>query len=99
MNQKKTGIRCRRSVLIAAVILSVSLAMSAIVYAATGANVRVLFGGQEVRSVLIKSEDGTQSYRLEVEKDDDGIALNIKDDDGSKADAVTEAPAELEVVE
>lgn len=76
MDNGNKKLRCRRSFLVAAVILSIMMAMSAIAYAATGGeildSVKVWINGNQVSADTYKQEDGSilidlqEGARLEI---------------------------------
>ncbi len=99
--KQKTGMRCRRRVLVLAAVLTVLTAMTAMAYAVTGGQVirdiKVFIGGKQADSVVVQSDDG-KSYRINVREDEDGaVSAEIRDEDGSGADM--QAPAEIDIKE
>ncbi len=99
--REKTGIRCRRRILVVAAVLTVLTAMTAMAYAVTGGQVirdiKVFIGGRETDSVVVQSEDG-RSYRINVKENEDGsVSAEIRD--GEKNSAETQAPAVIDIEE
>lgn len=86
--EKKSGFRCRRSLLAAMAVLILTIAMSTIAYAVTGGkiidDVKVFIGGEDQKGTVVYEKD-----QVVVRQQDDNFRIKmIEEGDAEKGFAI-----------